>query len=184
MEAKNHNFEDLHRIIDLKPSITTGLSSYTSFAILTAATVFFVYSLINGHAYENSRLSSILLEGSVFFLLLTVLIDSFIRVSHLNAVVSFYKQDTSFLQKHFINTVSQQFEQWQLSDIEIKLALLLLKGMTISEIALMLGKKEFIIEKKVQEIYIKANVKGRYELILYFVNELITEKDIGTEETT
>lgn len=179
MEAKNHNFEDLNHIIDLKPSITTGLSSYTSFALLITATLFFAYSLISKHAFESNSLSSTLLEGSVFILLLTVLIDSFIRVARLNAAVSFYKKDTSYSQKYFINTVNQQFENWQLSDFEIKLALLLLKGMTISEIALMLGKKEFVIEKKAREIYIKANVKDRYELISYFINELITEKEFG-----
>ena len=175
MEAKNHNFDDLNRLIDLKSSASAGLSSYSSVAILITAALFFAYDLISEYTFENNSLSKVLLEGSVLVLLLTVLIDEFIKVSRLNAIVSFNKNETSPLKKHFINSVNDQFERWKLSDSEIEVALLLLKGMTASEIALMLGKKEFLIEQRALDIYAKANVKDRYELISYFINDLFIE---------
>ena len=175
MEAKKSNFDDLHHIVDHSSSASVGLSSYGYFAILITATLFFAYSLINEYTFDNNSLSKILLEGSVLILLLTVLIDEFIKISHLNAIVSFNKNETSSLKKHFINTVNYQLENWELTDSEKKVALLLLKGMSTSAIALMLRKKEFVIEHIAEEIYTKAHVKDRYELISYFINDLFLE---------
>ena len=175
MEAKNQNIDDLDRIVDHNSSASGGLSSYSSIAILITATLFFAYHLISEYLFENNTLPNVLLEGSVLVLLLTVLIDEFIKIYHLNAIVSFNKNEASLLKKYFINTVNHQFENWELTESEIKVALLLIKGMSTSEIALMLRKKDFVIEQRALDIYRKANVKDRYELISYFFNDLFKD---------
>jgi len=175
MEAKNHNFDDLHCIVDHNSSASAGLSTNGSVAILITATLYFAYDLIGEYTLENNGLSNVLLEGSVLVLLLTVLIDEFIKISHLNAVVSFNKNETNSLKKHFINAVNFQLENWELTDSEKEVALLLLKGMSTSAIALMLRKKEFVIEYIAEEIYAKAHIKDRYELTSYFINDLFVK---------
>lgn len=175
MEAKNHNFNDLHRIVSHNSSASSGLNSYSSIAILITATLYFAYNLISEYTLDNDSLSKVLLEGSVLILVLTVLVDEFIKITHLSAIASFSTKHTGSLKKHFINTVNYQLENWGLTDTEKKVALLLLQGMSTSAIALMLRKKEFVIEHIAEEIYVKAHIKDRYELISYFINDLLVE---------
>ena len=174
MDAKYNNIDDLNRIVEHNTYASAGLSTSSSIAILVTATLFFAYHFFSEYSVHANDLSEILLEASVLVLLLTVLVDEFIKHSHFKAIASYNSYERNALKKHFINGVNHQFDIWALTANEKKVASLLLKGMSTSVIALALGKNEHVIEQRTIDIYRKAGVKNRNELSSYFINELLT----------
>lgn len=73
----------------------------------------------------------------------------------------------------FLYILSSKFHDWKLSDSEREIALLLIKGLSIQEIADIRETKPGTIKSQCSSIYRKANVKGRNELVAYFVEDLL-----------
>lgn len=73
----------------------------------------------------------------------------------------------------FLFILGGKFTDWQLSTSEKEIALLLIKGLSIQEIAEIRVTKPGTIKSQCSSIYRKANVKGRNELVAYFVEDLL-----------
>ena len=73
----------------------------------------------------------------------------------------------------FLFILGSKFNDWQLSASEKEIALLLIKGLSIQEIADIRVTKPGTIKSQCSSIYRKANVKGRNELVAYFVEDLL-----------
>jgi DNA-binding CsgD family transcriptional regulator len=75
--------------------------------------------------------------------------------------------------KAFFNAMYEQFDTWQLTPTEKEVALLLVKGLTNNEIAVVREKSEKTISHQSSAVYKKAGVKGRHELVALFFDDLI-----------
>ncbi|MCW9035410.1 MAG: helix-turn-helix transcriptional regulator [Alphaproteobacteria bacterium] len=66
-----------------------------------------------------------------------------------------------------------KFDEWHLSPSEREIALLLMKGLTIQEIADVRSTQQGTVKSQSSAIYQKAEVKSRNELVAYFVEDLL-----------
>lgn len=68
--------------------------------------------------------------------------------------------------------IEDQFRQWRLTGAEIDVAGLMLKGMSLKEIAIARDTSEATIRQQAQAIYRKSGLSGRAELAAYFLESL------------
>ena len=73
----------------------------------------------------------------------------------------------------FQSGIDGYFEQWGLSEAEKDIALLTIKGMTISEIAEIRNTKQSTIKTQSSAIYKKAGVSSRTQLVSLLIEELL-----------
>lgn len=73
----------------------------------------------------------------------------------------------------FQSGIDGYFEQWGLSEAEKDIALLTIKGMTISEIAEIRNTKQSTIKTQSSAIYKKAGVSSRAQLVSLLIEELL-----------
>jgi DNA-binding CsgD family transcriptional regulator len=74
----------------------------------------------------------------------------------------------------FLYILGAKFTDWNLSVSEREIALLLIKGLSIHEIADIRTTKTGTIKSQCSSVYRKAEVKGRNELVAYFVEDLLS----------
>ncbi|WBF94331.1 helix-turn-helix transcriptional regulator [Leptospira kirschneri] len=77
----------------------------------------------------------------------------------------------------FWESLQKQLEEWDLSDKEKEIALLLLRGMSNHQIAAIRGKSLKTIENQTFSIYQKSGTTGKLEFIAYFISPLLPEED-------
>ncbi|MGE3841646.1 MAG: LuxR C-terminal-related transcriptional regulator [Vicinamibacterales bacterium] len=80
------------------------------------------------------------------------------------------------------DAIDVQFTRWNLTDAEREVALLLLKGLTLREIAGVRAAAERTIRAQAQAVYAKAGVTGRASLSAFFLEDLLAP--IGRADTT
>ena len=71
-------------------------------------------------------------------------------------------------------TMRQQFDDWQLSPTEAEIALLLIKGLSMKEIAEAREVKEKTVRTQAANVYAKSGYAGRHELAAHFIEDLMT----------
>jgi DNA-binding CsgD family transcriptional regulator len=70
-------------------------------------------------------------------------------------------------------SIDQQLERWQLSAAEKEIAFLLLKGLSLKDIAQLRGTGEKTVRAQSASIYAKAGLAGRSELSAFFLEDLL-----------
>ncbi|NOQ76292.1 MAG: LuxR family transcriptional regulator [Methylococcaceae bacterium] len=75
--------------------------------------------------------------------------------------------------KEYSHVIHQQFDDWQLSQSQQQIALLLLKGLSFNEIAAIRETKEKTVRQQASEIYKKANVAGRHAFSAWFFEDFL-----------
>jgi DNA-binding CsgD family transcriptional regulator len=70
--------------------------------------------------------------------------------------------------------IVDQLKDWQLTESETEIALLLMKGLSLQEIADIRSAQIGTIKSHSSSIYKKANVAGRSELVSYFMEDLLS----------
>lgn len=71
--------------------------------------------------------------------------------------------------------INEQFAAWGLSDAERQVGLLLLKGLSLQEIADLRDTSERTAREQARAVYRKSNLSGRNELSAYFLEDLLPE---------
>ena len=84
-----------------------------------------------------------------------------------------YRETVRTASGAFLKTISRQFDEWNLSESEREIALLLIKGLSINEIAQVRNTRPGTIKSQSNAIYRKAGLRGRSELVAYFVEDLL-----------
>lgn len=82
----------------------------------------------------------------------------------------------------FAELMTQHFDEWGLTASERDVAMLAVKGFSISEIAAMRERRDGTVKAQLNAIYRKADVSGRAQLISLFVEELMGEALINAPE--
>ena len=75
--------------------------------------------------------------------------------------------------------IRAQFDEWGLTAAEREVALLLLKGMSHREIAVLRKSSERTVRHQASAIYAKADLNGRAALSSYFLGELLPPNGQG-----
>jgi DNA-binding CsgD family transcriptional regulator len=76
------------------------------------------------------------------------------------------------------NAIDQQLSKWKLSAAEKEVAFLLLKGMSLKEIAEIRNTAEKTARAQSMAVYSKSGLSGRSELSAFFLEDLLVPPDI------
>lgn len=71
------------------------------------------------------------------------------------------------------DAIDEQFKRWNLTEAEREVALLLLKGLSLKEIAQVRSTSERTIRAQARALYGKAGVTGRASLSAFFLEDLL-----------
>lgn len=77
------------------------------------------------------------------------------------------------LMGEFSKIIQSQFDLWQFTRSEKEVALLLLKGLSLEEIAAVRETKEKTVRQQASNLYKKADISGRHELVAFFFEDLL-----------
>lgn len=69
--------------------------------------------------------------------------------------------------------IDREFVSWSLTETEKEVALLLLKGLSLKEVADVRGKSERTVRQQALAVYSKSGLGGRAELSAYFLEDLL-----------
>jgi DNA-binding NarL/FixJ family response regulator len=84
-----------------------------------------------------------------------------------------WRADMRELLKGLSSAIDDQFERWQLTPAEREVALLMLKGLSHKEIAVVRDASERTVRQQARAIYGKANLSGRAALSAFFLEDLL-----------
>lgn len=71
------------------------------------------------------------------------------------------------------NVVVQQFSEWQLTNSEIEVGWLLLKGLSLKEISIVRNTKEKTVRQQASSIYKKSGLNGRHTFSAWFIEDIL-----------
>lgn len=71
------------------------------------------------------------------------------------------------------HAISAQFDQWSLTSSEREVAYLLIKGLSLEEIAGVRDSKPKTVRQHAANVYAKAGLRGRHELAAYFLEDML-----------
>ena len=108
-------------------------------------------------------------------LVIAILIREFRQLRQLNDELSEERVKTSKLSGELLTFMRHQFTLWGLSPSESEVALLLIKGLSMKEIALARKVKEKTVRQQATNIYAKSGYAGRHELVAHFIEDLMSE---------
>lgn len=163
----------LSQIANFRFAESRDRTSYLSIAVLLIAALSFSQDIYEDFVIEGQGLSHILVEGGIFVAVLLALGFEVKRVMDLKRKVSIGQEEIQRLKKHLLEIISDEFERWQLTESEQEIALLLIKGFSMQEIARFRSVKEKSVRQQATRIYTKARVSNRNELTSYFIEDLL-----------
>lgn len=84
-----------------------------------------------------------------------------------------FKKKISHLSSEFLLNIDEQFKKWGFSRAEKEIALLIIKGLAMKEIADIRGSTENTVRQQASQIYKKSSLNGRMELSAFFLDDLL-----------
>ncbi len=84
-----------------------------------------------------------------------------------------WRNEASHLLAGLGAAVGRQFDRWALTAAESEVALLLLKGLSLKQIADVRGVSERTVREQARAVYRKADLTGRAELSAFFLEDLL-----------
>jgi DNA-binding NarL/FixJ family response regulator len=96
------------------------------------------------------------------------------NISETHTELKYWQNQNKTLIEGLSKKIHEEFKQWELSPAETDIALLIIKGFSLEEIAMLRGTSERTIRDQAASIYRKAGLKNRIELSAYFLEELLS----------
>ena len=143
--------------------------------VLVAATLFFAFDIIVDLVAKDESWMHLFVESIVFLAISTVLFQELRRLRQLKAELSEERIRTARLSGELLAVMRDQFAQWGLSPSESEIALLLIKGLSMKEIAEARRVKEKTIRQQATSVYAKSGYAGRHELAAHFIEDLMSD---------
>lgn len=78
--------------------------------------------------------------------------------------------------------IERQFERWKLTEAEQEIGLLLLKGLSLKEVAAVRGTSERTVRQQSLAVYKKSGLAGRAELSAFFLEDLLLPSSAAGRE--
>ncbi len=82
-------------------------------------------------------------------------------------------EDMRNARKRYGETIHQQFNDWSLTHSEQQVAMLMLKGLSLKEIATVRDTKEKTVRQQASGIYGKSGLDGRHALSAWFLEDFL-----------
>ena len=143
--------------------------------VLVTATLFFAFDIITDLVAKDESWLHLFVESIVFLAISTVLFRELRRLRQLKAELSEERIRTARLSGELLAVMRDQFAQWGLSPSESEIALLLIKGLSMKEIAEARQVKEKTIRQQATSVYAKSGYAGRHELAAHFIEDLMSD---------
>jgi DNA-binding CsgD family transcriptional regulator len=89
-----------------------------------------------------------------------------------------WREKASELLQGLGKKIDEQLNEWHLSPAEKEVAFLLIKGLSVRDIAGMRGTSEKTVRQQATQIYAKANLENRAELAAFFLEDLFLPKSL------
>ncbi|HEX5687410.1 MAG TPA: helix-turn-helix transcriptional regulator [Ideonella sp.] len=90
-----------------------------------------------------------------------------------------WRADSHLLLNGLSEAIDLQFRRWSLTEAERQVAMLLLKGLSSKEIAVMRQSSERTVREQARAVYAKAGLSGRAALSAYFLEDLLAPSAQG-----
>lgn len=126
------------------------------------------------------ELALLLLAATMFGVVLAQMLRGRRRVRQLHLRLDSAQAESRRWRRRYQSTlrglgdaIQVQFEAWQLSPAEAQIGLLLLKGLSLKEIAAVRETAERTVREQARSIYRKAGLAGRSELSAFFLEDLL-----------
>ncbi len=146
-------------ILDMAYDLWHGVASLhigiECFGLITMGIVVF-HSLVS--YFEKEKLNSVRLEQ---------------EIATIRKQAETWQTEAKHYLEGLVVKIDQQFNSWGLSTAEKDVALLLIKGYSIREIATLRDTSEKTIKQQNFSIYKKSNLTGRSELAAFFLEDLL-----------
>lgn len=84
-----------------------------------------------------------------------------------------WRHESEELLRGLSNAIHKQFQRWELTAAESDVALLILKGLSHKDIAVIRGASERTIREQARAVYRKSGLSGRAELSAFFLEDLL-----------
>ena len=145
-------------------------------------TIDFIHDL-----YSQDSFLHIFMDGLTVFLsliglmmLISIIIDRAQEIETLHLKVEKTEIDLNLsrskfkvISQEYNEYITEQFDNWGLTTSEREVALILLKGLSLNEIAKRRNTKEKTVRQQASTIYHKSNVSGRHELSAWFFEDFL-----------
>lgn len=141
--------------------------------VLFLAAVFFAYDIAVDYTAGNEGLLHLVVELGVFLAITLVLYREIRSLSRLKVELSEERVRTARLSGQLMAVMNNQFSSWKLSNSESEIALLLIKGLSMKEIADLRQVKEKTVRQQATSVYAKSGYAGRHELVAHFIEDLM-----------
>ncbi len=148
--------------------------------VLFSAALFFAYDILADFMAKDEALLHIIIELFVFLAITVVLFGEIRRLKQVKVELSEEKSRTARLSGELLAVMRNQFVQWGLSRSESDIALLLIKGLSMQEIADLRQVKEKTVRQQATSVYAKSGYAGRHELVAHFIEDLMRDNSLGT----
>jgi DNA-binding NarL/FixJ family response regulator len=148
---------------------------YYSAIVLSFASLFFIYDIVGDLISGEDGFFHIAIELIVFIAMSVVLYFEIKHVKSLGKEIKVEKTKTARLVGELLSVMKEQFCLWSLTPSESEVALLLIKGLSMKEIALARHVKEKTVRSQATSIYSKSGCTGRHELAAHFIEDLMNE---------
>lgn len=156
------------------------------FALLVTA------DLVNDYQ-SGSTLAHLSLEGILLILSASVFVWGIKQLTHANKEIralrvdlenldrekELWKGESRKLLEGLSVKIEQQFVHWKLTEAETEVGFLLLKGLTLKEIAGIRNTKIKTVQQQSQSIYQKTGLASRSGLAAFFLEDLLPPKETG-----
>lgn len=146
---------------------------YLPAIVLVFAMSFFIFDIVSDVISNEDELLHIIIELFVFIAISLVLFRELQHVKSLNKAIKIEKSRTARLAGELLQVMKEQFSKWSLTASECEVALLLIKGLSMKEVAEVRNVKEKTVRSQATVIYAKSNCAGRHELAAYFIEDLM-----------
>lgn len=80
----------------------------------------------------------------------------------------------------FRKYIQVHFEKWGLTKAESEIGILILRGLSLRDIAEQRGTSETTTRQQALSLYKKASVEGRHQLSAFFIEHLLTSTEEGS----
>lgn len=161
--------------LDLTKRVYVTFRKYLPTIVLVFAMSFFIYDIISDLLSNEDSIFHITIELIVFLAITMVLFYELQHVKSLDKKIELEKSKTARLAGELLSVMQEQFSQWSLSPSEKEIALLIIKGLSMKEIAAARNVKEKTVRSQATSIYAKSGYTGRHELSAHFIEDLMSE---------
>ena len=151
------------------------IGNYLPATVLASAMAFSAYDNVTDITDGADSPLHILIELLVFAGVSLILFRELQHVKSLSKEIRLEKTKTARLAGELRSVMIEQFSQWQLSPSESEVALLLIKGLSMKEIAEARDVKEKTVRLQASATYTKSGYTGRHELAAHFIEDLMSE---------